>query len=50
MTDNSLIGTAKANGMEPHRYLLNVINRVTTATTPDDYRSLLPQHIERYPL
>jgi transposase len=41
----SLIETAKANRMEPHRYLLNVISRVPTASTPDDYRSLLPQHI-----
>jgi transposase len=46
----SLIETAKANGIEPHRYLLNVINRVPTATTPDDYRSLLPQYIELDPL
>jgi transposase len=46
----SLIETAKANGIEPHRYLLNVISRVPTASTPDDYRSLLPQHITLDPL
>jgi transposase len=46
----SLIETAKANGLEPHRYLLNVISRIPTASTPDDYRSLLPQHITLDPL
>lgn len=46
----SLIETAKANGMEPHRYLLNVISRIPTASTPDDYRSLLPQYITLDPL
>ena len=46
----SLIETAKANGIEPHRYLLNVIDRVPTATTEDDYRALLPQCIKLDPL
>jgi transposase len=46
----SLIETAKANGLEPHRYLLNVIARVPTARTADDYRSLLPQLITLDPL
>ena len=42
----SLIETAKANGIEPHRYLLNVIERLPKASTADDYRALLPQHID----
>lgn len=42
----SLIETAKANRLEPHRYLLNVIERVPTVSTADQYRALLPQYIE----
>ncbi len=42
----SLIESAKANGLEPHRYLLLVIERVPRATTPEDYRALLPQFID----
>ncbi len=42
----SLIETAKANGIEPHRYMLNVIERLPMASTPAEYRALLPQLIE----
>lgn len=42
----SLIETAKANNLEPHRYLLNVIERVPMASTSDDYHALLPQYID----
>lgn len=42
----SLIETAKANGIEPHRYMLNVIERLPKASTPNEYRALLPQHID----
>ncbi len=39
----SLIETAKANSLEPYRYLRAVIERLPTST---DYRSLLPNYID----
>jgi transposase len=39
----SLIETAKANGLEPYRYLRYLFERVPHATMAEDYRSLLPQ-------
>ncbi len=41
----SLIETAKANGLEPYRYLRHLFERVPHATTAEDYRLLLPQHL-----
>jgi len=41
----SLIETAKANRLDPFRYLSHLFERVPLATTTDDYRSLLPQHL-----
>jgi len=41
----SLIETARANHLEPHLYLLRVIEQVPTAAAPNDHRSLLPEHI-----
>ena len=45
----SLIETAKANGIEPYRYLRALIERLPNAVTDDDYRSLLPQFIDLPP-
>ncbi len=41
----SLIETAKANGLEPYRYLKHVFEHVPYAKTKEDYRVLLPQHM-----
>jgi transposase len=41
----SLIETAKANGLEPYRYLRHLFARVPHATTTEDYRALLPQYL-----
>ncbi|WP_025322996.1 IS66 family transposase [Deferrisoma camini] len=41
----SLIETAKANGLEPYRYLKHVFEHVPQASTREDYRVLLPQHM-----
>lgn len=42
----SLIETAKANGIDPYRYLRVSIDRVPHAETEDDHRNLLPQYID----
>jgi transposase len=41
----SLIETAKANGLDPFRYLSHLFERVPHATTTHHYRSLLPQYL-----
>lgn len=41
----SLIETAKANGVDPYRYMRTLIARLPTATSPADYRALLPYTI-----
>jgi hypothetical protein len=41
----SLIETAKANGVEPYRYLRHVFQKLPVATTVDDYEALLPWNI-----
>ena len=41
----SLIETAKANGLEPYRYLRHLFERVPRAGTREEYRVLLPQHM-----
>ena len=38
----SLVETAKANGVEPWRYLEAIFARLPTAATPADYEALLP--------
>jgi transposase len=46
-TFHSLIETAKANGVEPERYLRALFERLPAATSPEDFRALLPQYIDR---
>jgi len=43
----SLIETAKANGLEPYRYLRFLFGRLPLAKTPEDYKALLPQYLDR---
>lgn len=42
----SLIETAKANGLEPYRYLRHLFENLPLAYTADEYRALMPQHID----
>lgn len=42
----SLIETAKANGLEPYRYLRFLFENLPYAKTEDDYRALLPQSLK----
>jgi len=41
----SLIETAKANGIEPYRYLVALFKKLPLAQTVDDYEALLPWNI-----
>jgi hypothetical protein len=41
----SLVETAKANGVEPSRYLETIFTRLPVARTPADYEALLPWRI-----
>lgn len=43
----SMVETAKANGLDPYRYLRFLFDRLPLATTQDDYRALLPTRIDR---
>jgi transposase len=43
----SLIETAKANRFEPYLYLRFLFGHLPMATTNDDYKSLLPQYLDR---
>jgi transposase len=43
----SLVETAKANGLEPYRYLRFLFERLPYARTPEDYRRLTPIHLDR---
>jgi transposase len=43
----SLIETAKANGLEPYRYLRFLFEKLPLARTQDDYKALLPQYLDR---
>lgn len=43
----SLIETAKANGLEPYRYLSYLFERLPMAETESDYKALLPQYADR---
>ena len=42
----SLIETAKANNIEPYRYLVELFKRLPLARSVDDYEALLPWNIE----
>jgi transposase len=42
----SLIETAKANGLEPYRYLRHLFENLPLAYTADEYKALMPQHID----
>ncbi|MBF0568784.1 MAG: transposase domain-containing protein, partial [Nitrospirae bacterium] len=43
----SLIETAKANGLEPYKYLRYIFERLPYARTEDDYKCLLTQYVDR---
>lgn len=43
----SLIETAKANGIEPYRYLRCLFERLPSTNTTDDYKFLLPNRIDK---
>lgn len=42
----SLIETAKANGIEPYRYLRHVFTELLKATSLEDIEALLPHRID----
>ena len=42
----SLIETAKANGLEPYAYLRYIFEQLPLISNPDDYKKLLPQHLD----
>jgi transposase len=41
----SLIETAKANGIEPYRYLVALFKKLPFAQTADDYQALLAWNV-----
>lgn len=43
----SLVETAKANELEPYRYLRFMFERLPYARTSEDYRKLTPLHLDR---
>jgi transposase len=43
----SLVETAKANGIEPYQYLKHIFEKLPLAKTRQDYKSLLPQYVDR---
>ena len=43
----SLIESAKANGLEPYRYLRFLFDKIPFASSENDYKSLLPNHIDQ---
>lgn len=43
----SLVETAKANGLDPYWYLRYIFNELPHATGADDYKALLPQHVDK---
>ena len=42
----SIIETAKANGLDPYRYLRHLFQRLPHAKSEEDHKSLLPSHID----
>ena len=43
----SLIETARANDLEPYRYLRYLFERLPMAEVEADYKALLPQYVDR---
>lgn len=43
----SIIETAKANGLEPFRYLLHLFENLPNAKTPAEHESLLPYNLDK---
>ena len=43
----TLIETAKANEIEPYRYLRHLFENLPLIQSPEDYRALLPQYVDR---
>ncbi len=43
----SLIETAKANKLEPYAYLRYLFEKLPAAKTPEDYKTLLPMHLDK---
>ena len=43
----SIIESAKANGLEPYRYLRFLFEKLPFSSSEDDYKSLLPNHIDK---
>ncbi len=43
----SLIETAKANDLEPYRYLRYLFERLPMAQNDSEYKALLPQYVNR---
>ena len=43
----SLVETAKANNLEPYRYLRFIFGKLPYAQSPQDYKILLPQYIDK---
>jgi len=43
----SLIETAKANGLEPYSYLRFLFEKLPRASTPAEFKALLPQYVDR---
>ncbi len=43
---NSLIETAKANGLEPYLYLRYIFGQLPLIGDPEGYKKLLPQHLD----
>jgi transposase len=43
----SLIETAKANKLDPYKYMRYILEQLPYAKTEDDYKRLLPQYIDR---
>lgn len=46
MTFYSLIETARANGLEPSKYLKYIFTRLPYASTEEEYKKLLPQYLD----
>ena len=42
----SLIETAKANGLEPYRYLRHLFEQLPLISAPEEYKKLLPQYLD----
>jgi len=43
----SLVETAKANGLEPYRYLRYLFEHLPQAETDEDWRALLPMYVDK---